>query len=107
MSENKDHDTINVKIAKLLNHDTPLSYTKNIQLAWQSLEALQEQGYGFTLTSLGRESFKVRVIKWAKGDYAITSTGEYIANVIDGPASFAICRAVVEAIEYERYSSRV
>jgi hypothetical protein len=95
------HKRINQTIAKFLSHEDPLDYTGNITLAWQSLERLQEFGYGFTLNSLGRNNLKVRIVKWAGNGYSVTSTGEYIVSVMDSPPPFAICRAVVETIRYD------
>lgn len=101
-SANNDHQSINQSIAKLLDHQTPQPYTDKIELAWQALEALQNMGFGFTMASLGRNNFKIRIVKWAGGSNLETSTGEYIVTVVDKPIAFAICRAVVETIDYNK-----
>ena len=93
---------INHTIAQFLTTDPSQNYTEHIDLAWQSLEKLQGLGYGFTLNSLGRNNLKVRIVKWASNGYTITSTGEYIVNVMDSPPALAICRAVSEAIMYDK-----
>ncbi len=99
------HTTINQTIAEFLKHSPPLDYTGDIELAWQSLTGLQDAGYGFSITSLGRENLQVRIIRWGGGSYADTATGEYIVNVVDHPPSVAICKAVVRAIAEEGLSA--
>ena len=95
------YQTINETIAKFLSHETPLNYTEQLGLAWLALDELQELGYGFTMSSLGRSTIRMRIVRWAGHSYSHTSTGEYIVDIVDGPAPLAICRAIVEAIAYE------
>jgi len=95
------YQNINETIAKFLNHTTPLDYTDQLGLAWLALDGLQELGYGFTMSSLGRSTIRMRIVKWAGHTYSHTSTGEYIVDIVDGPTPLAICRAIVEAIAYD------
>jgi len=95
------YQTINETIAKFLHDETPLNYTDQLGLAWLALDELQELGYGFTMSSLGRSTIRMRIVRWAGHSYSHTSTGEYIVDIVDGPAPLAICRAIVEAIAYE------
>ncbi len=97
---------INETIAKLLNDQNSPNYTENIGLAWQALEKLQDLGYGFTMASLGRNLFRVRVVQWAGTSKSHTSTGEYIVNIMDTSAPLAICRAVAKAWDYIQAATR-
>ncbi|GEM_PF-3570195 len=100
MTNIEEYQKINEIIAQLFNHQNPLNYTGNIGLAWQALEKLQDLGYGFTIASLGRNMFRVRIAQWASVNKSYTSTGEYIINIMDVSAPLAICRAVIKTLDY-------